>query len=390
MIVLDFVLLGLTLVLLLPVVFFLLQIVAAIIFKKSSLSAQKLHNRPAIAIVIPAHNESLMIAQTIQSLLPQLQMQDNLLVVADNCTDDTAAIASSLGANVFSRTHEFNRGKGYALDYGLQQLRRHPPDVVLVIDADCIVAEGTIDLLVKYCIETQRPVQALYLMQSLSKPSLKACVSQFAWLVKNKVRPSGLKCLGLPCQLMGTGMAFLWQDISQVNLASGHIVEDMKLGIDLARINKAPVFLPDAIVTSMFPPSIDATNAQRTRWEHGHLSVLLKEAPSILLEAIKGKNLQMLAMVIDIMIPPLAVLALLCAGLFALSFAFNSQLAFFIASLLLASLGLAVFLAWLFFGREMISFRQLCYAPIYAFTKIPLYIKFFINRQVDWVRSKRD
>ena len=53
-------------------------------------------------------------------------------------------------------------------------------------------------------------------------------------------------------------------------------------------------------------------------------------------------------------------------------------------------LGFTVLMAWAFFGRHIISLKQLCYAPIYALVKIPLYIKFFVNRQVEWVRSKRD
>lgn len=376
--------------LLFPVLFFLLQIISAIFFTKPSAFLESHQIHPSIAVLMPAHDESLVIAETIHSIMPQLLDGDQLLVVADNCEDETAAIAKFLGANVIERSHETKRSKGFALDFGLQHLKKNPPNIVVIIDADCIVSPGSIGKLALACQEYQRPIQALYLMKTQASPSLKERVSQFAWVVKNKVRPLGLKALGMPCQLMGTGMAFLWSDIIQSNLASGHIVEDMKLGVDLTRAHKAPIFLPNALVMSVFPPTTVATNSQRTRWEHGHLSVILSEVPSLLTEAIKSRNGQMLALACDLLIPPLAVLSLLCAACFLLATILASQPALTIATILLFSMFCAVILAWTFFGRDIISFKQLCYAPIYALIKIPLYIKFFVNRQVEWVRSKRD
>ena len=376
--------------LMLPVLVFVLQVLAAIFLAKPSASVKNSGIKPKLTILMPAHNESLVIAQTIQSIMPQLTHQDRLLVVADNCNDDTAAIARNLGATVIERTNLHARGKGYALDYGLQHLKANPPQVVLIIDADCMVENDAIHKLASACMVYQRPIQALYLMESQPSPSLKARIAAFAWLVKNKVRPLGFKALGLPCQLMGTGMAFLWEDIIKVNMASGHIVEDMKLGVDFCRLNKAPLFLPEALVTSVFPPTVEATNTQRTRWEHGHLSVILTEAPSLFFEAIKTKNSQMLGLALDLIVPPLVALMLSCIAILLVSFVFSIKLALVLSTILLLALVSAVLLAWGFFGRNIISFKQLCYAPIYALVKIPLYIKFFLNRQVEWVRSKRD
>lgn len=372
-----------------PVFIFLIQVLASF-FAKSSKSVQSTVVRPNIAILMPAHNEALLIEQSIKAIKSQLKDNDRLVVIADNCSDDTASIAAINGATVIERKNLDARGKGYALDYGLNYLQSSPPEVVIIIDADCIVGTNAIDLLAKECIKTKRPVQALYLMESQPNPSLKARIATFAWHVKNKVRPMGFQALGLPCQLMGTGMAFLWHDVSKVNLASGHIVEDMKLGTDLARLNKAPVFLQSALVTSIFPPSESATNTQRARWEHGHLSVILNEAPQLVMSAISNRNIQMLGMACDLLIPPIALLTLFCLVVWVLSILFGNIFIQTLASCLLASLIIGVLTAWIGYGKEIISFRQLCYAPIYALIKIPLYLKFILNRQVEWVRSKRD
>ena len=391
--IIQFILLAAIFVLLIPVFIILVQVLAAIFFAKSKFSVQilaKNQTRHSLTVLMPAHNESLVISQTIKSIFSQLTSQDQLLVVADNCTDDTATIARNLGATVLERSNLERRGKGYALDFGLQHLKKSPPQIIIIIDADCMVEEGTVELLANACFQSQRPVQALYVMESQPNPSLKARIAAFAWIVKNKVRPLGASAMGLPCQLMGTGMAFRWEDISNTNLASGHIVEDMKLGIDLARLNKAPLFLAEAKVSSVFPPTQEATNTQRARWEHGHLSVILSEAPRLFFEAIKAKNMQMFGLACDLIVPPLAVLTLLCTALLVLCLIFSTTVMVMLSATLFGVLFLAVMLAWLFFGRDIISLQQLCYVPIYALTKIPLYIKFFFNRQVEWVRSKRD
>jgi cellulose synthase/poly-beta-1,6-N-acetylglucosamine synthase-like glycosyltransferase len=385
---LSYLLVAAAIALMLPVLVLLLQVLAAIFLPKSAYNATAA--RPSVAVLIPAHNESLGILATIQTILPQLNALDQLLVIADNCTDDTAAIAKNLGVTVVERFNADLRGKGYALDYGVQQLGNTPPQVVMIIDADCCVSADFIQVLAQACFRLQRPVQALDLMLAPPNPSLKMRIAEFAWTVKNKVRPLGFKALGLPCQLMGTGMAFLWCDITKMPLANGHIAEDMKLGIDFCRISKAPVFIPDVLVTSLFPQGEQATTTQRARWEHGHLGMIVSEAPSLIFEAIKTCNVQMFGLACDLIVPPLAVLVLLCVAVFVMSFIASAHIALLLSSALLAALTIAVLLAWLFFGRGIISFKQLCYAPIYALVKIPLYIKFFFNRQVEWVRAKRD
>ncbi len=237
--------------------------------------------RPSVAVLVPAHNEALMIADTLRAIVPQLVAGDRLLVVADNCSDDTAKIAVAAGAEVIERFDSERRGKGYALDFGVRHLERNPPEVVLIIDADCAIDSGAIDRLARLCLETGRPVQALYLMHSPEGAGLKTRIAEFAWLVKNHVRALGFHRLGLPCQLMGTGMAFPWAAISTAALASGHIVEDLKLGIDLARAGTPALFCPEARVTSYFPATAEGIAGQRTRWEHGHLGVILSDRAAI-------------------------------------------------------------------------------------------------------------
>ena len=350
--------------------------------------------RPRLAVLVPAHDEASIIIATLDSIRAQLCEGDRLLVVADNCTDDTAALARAAGAEVVERFDAQARGKGYALDFGVRYLGFDPPPVIVVVDADCQLGEGALTRLATCCIDSGRPVQALYLMQAPEGAGLKTRVAEVAWRVKNLVRPRGWARLGLPCQLMGAGMAFTWRDLASLELASGHLVEDLKMGLDLCRIGKAPLFCPDARVTSWFPVSNEGLGAQRRRWEHGHLGVLLKDAPRLLIESLARRNGALLALALDLMVPPLALLVLALAGVFCLSWLawllLDVSTAPWLASCAVVLLGIAVLLAWYRFCRGLIAFSVLLYAPLYAAKKIPIYLGFLVKRQVDWVRSKRD
>lgn len=385
---------AVALLILLPVTVLFAQVLLACLPPRAQAQAPAAGPRPRVAVLVPAHNEASGIVATVQGIHRQLLEGDRLLVVADNCDDQTAALARGAGAEVVERQHGQLRGKGYALDCGVRHLAAAPPDVVVVIDADCQVSPGSIEHLAQRCIAAAGPVQGLDLMCAPPGAGLKILIAEFAWRVKNLVRPLGWARAGLPCQLMGTGMAIGWQDIAAANLATGHLVEDLKLGLDFCRAGKPPLFCPQARVTSLFPTSQEGLSGQRTRWEHGHLGVLLADGPKLVASALAKGNWPLLAMSLDLMVPPLALLTLALAGLFVVSWLvfllLGVLLPAVLATLALLMLGSAVLLAWSRFSREVIPFSVLIYAPLYALKKIPLYLGFLIKRQVEWVRSKRD
>jgi cellulose synthase/poly-beta-1,6-N-acetylglucosamine synthase-like glycosyltransferase len=385
-------LLGLLALACLPTLLFMLEVLCALLPPPRRSVPQGA--APRLAVLIPAHNESSGVRVALDSVLPQLRPGDRVLLVADNCSDQTAQVARDAGAEVIERFDSSRRGKGYALDYGVRHLQHDPPAIVIVLDADCEVAAGALDLSARLSAATGRPVQALYTMRLPAGAGPMMPIKQFAWTVKNLVRPLGYQRLRLPCQLMGTGMAFPWGIISNAPLASGHIVEDLKLGLQLARAGTAPLFCPDASVTSVFAASSDGSRAQHTRWEHGHLGMLFGEAPGYLLTAIARGNIGLLALALDLCVPPLALLTLMLVALCLASLWYwavaASVLPLAIALVLMSCLLVAVLSAWFRFGRQVLALGQLLRAPLYALLKIPLYVGFLVRRQVDWVRSKRD
>jgi cellulose synthase/poly-beta-1,6-N-acetylglucosamine synthase-like glycosyltransferase len=379
-------------VLLVPVIVLFIQILLSL--TSPDRTRQIPGERRRLAVLMPAHNEASAIAASIRSIVPQLSATDRLVVVADNCSDETHTTAKSEGAEVIVRTNQMRRGKGFALDFGIQYLQEDPPEVVVIIDADCFVAPGTIDKLARLTTRTDRPVQALYLMHAPRNTTPQMRIAEFAFLVKNLVRPTGLHRLGLPCQLMGTGMSFPWMCISTAPLATGHIVEDLKLGVELAYRGYMPLFCSEALVTSRFASANEGTQSQRTRWEHGHIGVILSDAPRLLLASILKMDVRLMSMALDLSVPPLALLALLNAAIWIVSVIIlagaNMLVPVVISTTSLGLLVISVLLAWGRYGRRVVSLVDLGFAIFYAAVKIPLYARFLVARQMDWVRSKRD
>lgn len=349
---------------------------------------------PVHVVLMPAHDEAGGIADTVTAVLAQLSPRARLLVVADNCSDDTAAKARAAGAEVIERNNPFLRGKGYALAFAVAHLRQAPPEVVLVLDADCTPTPGSLDTLAIRAAQLRRPVQALDLMLAQPGSPLRVRMAAFAWAMHNELRPRGLHRLGLPCQLMGTGMALPWCCMREADLANGHLAEDVQLGLRLAGAGYAPCFCPEARVESWFPTDRGGLESQRKRWEHGHLSTILSAVPRTLWRGLRFHNLGAVALALDLCVPPLALLALLVTLSCALgAWIVGTELAqqAFAAAAAVSAVGfaVAVLLAWWSVGRRWISFAELVSAPVYVLKKLPVYLSFVARRQREWIRTSR-
>jgi len=389
----SFLIATLAFLLAIPTAVFFIEVVAAIALAQQDYPVPP-GNRPRqrVAVLLPAHNESTGILPTLADITVQIRAGDRLLVVADNCTDDTAAVAAAAGAEVVDRNEPERKGKGYALAWGLRHLGADPPEIVIIIDADCRVAEGVFDRLAAACAATHRPVQALDLMTAPNGSSINVKVAEFAWRVKNWVRPLGLRALGLPCQLMGTGMALPWDVISSAHLASGSIVEDLKLGLDLTLAGNPPIFCPFPGVSSDFPLTVEGTQRQRLRWEQGQIKAIVTMVPRLFFLAIVRADLNLLALALDAAVPPLSLLAMLVMVMLAVAATATllgiSSAAIFVSSASCVGLISGVFLAWLKYGRDILPRGSILLIFLYACRKIPLYSK-ILSRNSEWTRTDR-
>lgn len=377
-----------------PVYMFALECLLGLLPSKSK-TIPNVADTLTTAYIVPAHNEALVIADTLRALSEQMSPQDQVFVVADNCNDATADIVRKHGHTALERSNDIERGKGYALEHGMQHLKAQDkqPDIVMIIDADCLLAPGALAHLKQQVQDTRHPAQACYLMKSGNVDRIAVKVSEFAFMVKNQVRLQGASRMGMPVPLTGTGMAFPWQAIADAHLATGDIVEDMRLGVELAEQGLGAKYCPEALVYSYFPQSEEAERTQRERWEHGHLSTLKSYTPRLLKRAAKGPSLSALAMALDLFIPPLSLLVMMIGTVFAGTIALGILLSLWhyasIAGGYLTLLGVVITLTWLRHGTQILTLKQLLHIPVYMVSKIAIYIGYIVRKQTKWIRTDR-
>jgi cellulose synthase/poly-beta-1,6-N-acetylglucosamine synthase-like glycosyltransferase len=380
--------------LLLPAVILLIEVLAALLPEIAS-ADERNGVPPRTAILVPAHDEEGQIGDTIRALAADLPPGASILVIADNCTDRTAILATEAGARAVERRDPERVGKGHAISFGLQNLAADPPEVVILVDADCRVSPGGLSILARAASRSGRPVQAEYLIAAPRNASPLVLVGALAILLRNRVRPRGLRRLKLPCQLTGSGMAFPWRLLRDAPDTGSMLVEDLVMGIEIALQGHPAESCPAVHVSSDLPPERAAGIRQRRRWEHGQLHTLVTYVPRLIAAGLAERRPSLIGLGLDLLVPPLALLVILQSAMLGLSIGAASLGGISIVPAVLAAVslfmvGFAVATSWMAFGRKTIAFRHLMLAPVYLGWKLPLYVSLLLKgKQKNWERTAR-
>lgn len=370
--------------------FFAAEVIAGL---KRATSGRNRRAPVSAVVVIPAHDEAAVIGDSVRALNAALSDGIGILVVADNCTDDTAEIARAAGVEVLERKDVNAHGKGFALAFAAEHLAADPPGVFVVLDADCRIDSTSLRALVD-AAASGNPSQAINLLRPDKKSPPLVQISTFAFMLKNLVRQRGLQRLAGRVHLTGTGMAMPFALFRASNRVRSSIVEDLALGLELAESGHPPKLVTDATVWSG-ESTERGTLTQRRRWEGGFLATALRTGPKEIGRGLARGSVRAVFAGLDLMVPPLALFAFLNAlalvAATALTLAFGLQWwPVAVQSALLGLSVLAVFLAWLREGREFISLGVLARVPLYVLWKIPMY--FGLARRgapSEWLRTGR-
>ena len=345
-----------------------------------------------IAILTPAHNEQGTIGASVAAIGRYRPEGTRQLVIAHNCSDGTADEARAAGADVAALNDPDRRGKGYALAFGREQLADDSPDIVIVIDADCTIDPGTIERLADAAAAHGSAIQGSYLFRSRPGDAPMVQISNFAMLVKNLVRQRGGRRLGTPALMTGSGMAFPWARFAALDLATGNIVEDLAIGLELIAAGAPPAFEEGARIWSV-PSNVAGTETQRARWEGGFMATARSTALPLFGRGLARLRWPDLWMGLHLMVPPLTLLLSINAlvwiatGLLALV---GPNAPFALSSALLAAMLVSVLAAWLVAGREMLEPRMLIRLPFYLVWKLALFARLVRKTEKQaWVRTER-
>ena len=284
-------------------------VVAALFYRKGAAPQAELHSR--LAVVVPAHDERDQIGRTVESLVRQTYPRElyEIVVVADNCTDDTAEVAAAAGAEVLARDEPEARGKGHALAWAFDQLveRRSPPDALVVIDADSIADSAFLAGLAERFDAGADAVQGESLLSGDGSPEQTLRVAAF--LLVNRARPSGRAVLGLPASLQGNGMLFSRRLLLDHPWSAFSSTEDVEYSTALRAAGIRPAYARGAIVTSAAAPRGRVADVQQLRWEGGKLHVARTRVPSLLAGAVRERRGDLFDTALELAVPPVGYLA---------------------------------------------------------------------------------
>lgn len=357
--------------------------------------------RKKFAIIIPAHNEEKVIEKTINSALRVRYPKElfDVVVVADNCTDQTAKIALQCGAIVFQRTDAARRGKGFALNWIIPQVLGRLPapgyDACVFVDADSIMMPEFLEEMNISLHEGHRVIQSSDLVLDSSN-SWRVQLMLIAFALQNYVRLLGKSRLGLSILLKGNGMCFSSDVLRTMRWDESSLGEDLDMGVDLIRRGERIHFNPDAVVYALMPEQASSAATQRIRWEGGRFASMRRRVPSVLQEAWKRKSLLLFEAGIDAAFPPLAIL-FLGSAFFALanvlfrSFGWMERDNMVVAWLVVILMMSAHCVLGLLLAR--VRFRNLLallYVPRYLIWKLGVYFSMLIGKTgKGWVRTER-
>lgn len=345
------------------------------------------------AILIPAHNEELLLPRLLASIRKQEYPSNRFdaIVVADNCADSTAAIARREGAIVFERVDERNHGKGYAIKWALDTNELDKYDAVLVVDADCFIGANTL----KSLDGTIQEKQVIQCYSGVGNPddSWFTRLLDVSRTINNDIYSPAKQRLGLSVQLIGTGMCFATPVLKRFGWDAFTVGEDCEYYANLIRNGETVGFEWNAKIYHQESLSLKQATSQRMRWSSGRFAVSWKYGYGLLWQGLANRNVTKFDAGLSLILPNPSLgmnitLVCLVVSLFApLGNGFALPAWFF----MLAAAQLAVFVVGVFHTENRLSkFLAIFVAPAFLAWKmgIDALAVMGVGRK-KWIRTER-
>jgi len=288
-------------------------------------------------ILIPAHDEELLIGAGLAAIVADKRERDRLLVVADHCGDRTAEIARSFGALVLERGEGTEAGRAQARQAGLERARSLDWDAVLMLDADSVIEPGFFDACERALATGASAVQAR--SESARGRSLTAEASLAAFTLQGITIPRGRDRLGVSVRLRGTGMA-IRRELALAHRFRAPASEDLFFTLDLLLDGVRCRHVERARLSSQGAASWGSFGGQKLRYEAGRMAAARAYVPRLLRRALRERDASCLEAAWFLATPPFAIAAvstLLASALAAVAGARAPLLAFGAAFLVLVA-----------------------------------------------------
>jgi cellulose synthase/poly-beta-1,6-N-acetylglucosamine synthase-like glycosyltransferase len=268
-------------VLALPTLSDLVSVVRATVRRRRGRTAQ-MGELPRILFLVPAHDEEVLIGHTVASLQSQEYPSERrpIVVIADNCDDRTAEIATAAGATVLVRQDSVRRGKPYALQWALGQIPVDDYDAVVVVDADAVVDPAFARALADAGPLHEKAFQTFNDVRNQGENALtrmaavfSAARTRFINALKHRVG------INVP---LANGLCLGREVVRRHGWNALSICEDWEMYAMLTLAGEQIENVPGARVSAQEARTLAQSSSQRQRWAAGKITVLAQLGPPLL------------------------------------------------------------------------------------------------------------
>jgi cellulose synthase/poly-beta-1,6-N-acetylglucosamine synthase-like glycosyltransferase len=348
------------------------------------------------ALIIPAHNEEPVIERTVSNLLKMKYQRSlfDIVVIADNCEDQTASVARESGAICVERNNEPAGRKGFAISWYLENVL--PDDqsyeALIIIDADSQPLPDFLRLMSNRLRAGGAVLQGKHVISN-PEDSIFTRMADIDMRINNRLRNQARTNMGLSCRLMGDAMCFERTVLEKYPWGAHSLVEDREYGIQLIGRGIRIEYVREAMSLGQAASGWSRAKSQRMRWTGGVQSLRRRFVKNLIVSGIRDRNLSAIDQAIELILPPfsiltaVAVVLLLLQALFAGnrgSYSLELSAGVTIALLLVPVFGLLL-------DRAPVSLYPFVFlGPIYTLWRnwIGL-VTLLRSENLQWIRTKR-
>ncbi len=256
--------------------------------ESSTYMPPRLENYPMVSIMVPAHNEGIVISQTVRSLLAFVYPHERyeIIVINDNSSDNSAELLENIrNANPERNLKIINtdsktggKGKSNALNIGFRECCG---EYIVISDADNTPARSALGLLVSEIVSNPLLGAVIGKFRTRNKDTnlltrfINIETLAFQWMAQ----AGRWKAMKL-CTIPGTNFIIRRKILEEMGgWDAKAVAEDTEISFRIYRMGYYIKFLPQAVTWEQEPQTIKVWFNQRTRWVKGNVYVLIKNMP---------------------------------------------------------------------------------------------------------------